>query len=197
MYVIKLWLFQEPHVALLGDRQLTSKVQYTSTLDSLLFLCPFSRKKKTAEGEKPHSSGAGNLRTAAAALNFKAAFQELKKKSSAINLFSNTPTAGVPPPSPATGYDGKFDATGKSVEVLASDLTGSKSHEGDFFSSGDLPRVSPSTLSLVDEVDAFGKGSEHISLGEREFYLADFTSSCYYMLKYVENCSYMQRFAGQ
>ena len=140
----------------------------TSTVDSLLFLLPFSRKKKTAEGEKPHSSSSGNLRTAAAALNFKAAFQELKKKSSAINLFSNTPTAGVPPPSPATGYDSKFDAAGKSVEVPASEFTGSKSHEADFFASGDLPRVSPSTVSLVDEVDGFGKGSEHISLGKRE-----------------------------
>ena len=134
----------------------------------LLFLYHlFSRRKKTAEGEKPHSSSSGNLRTAAAALNLKAAFQELKKKSSAINLFSNTPTASVPPPSPAAGYDNKFDAAGKSVEVSAGELTGSKSHEADFFSSGDLPRVSPSVLSLVDEVDGFGKGSEHISLGER------------------------------
>ena len=115
-----------------------------------------------AEGEKPHhSSGTGNIRTASA---FKAAFQELKKKSSAINLFSTTPTAGVPPPTlPTTACDIKPDVVGGSLEYSALESAlSSKSHNSDLPSS-ELPRVSPSGLNLVDEVD---KGSEHISLGE-------------------------------
>ena len=118
-----------------------------------------------AENEKPHSSSAGNLRTAAAALNFKAAFQELKKKSSAMNLFSTTPTAGVPPPVPAVAYNGKSDVFTRSLEYSAAESTSSKSHDGEFL-SGEPPRVSPSAHSLMDDVDTLGKGSEHVSLGE-------------------------------
>ena len=138
-----------------------------TTLHCTSFLLSYHRKKKTAESERTHGSSAGNLRTAAAALNFKAAFQELKKKGSAISLFSNTPTAGVPPPTPAVGYESKLDAYARSLEFSGTESAGGKSHEGDF-SSSDLPRVSPSGISLADEVDGFGKGSEHISLGERD-----------------------------
>ena len=146
-----------------GD-EAASTLHYTV----LHFYChTYHRKKKTTESERTHGSSAGNLRTAAAALNFKAAFQELKKKGSAISLFSNTPTAGVPPPTPAVGYESKLDAYARSLEFSGTESAGGKSHDGDF-SSSDLPRVSPSGISLADEVDGFGKGSEHISLGERD-----------------------------
>ena len=115
-----------------------------------------------------HSSGTGNLRTAAAALNFKAAFQELKKKSSAINLFSTTPTAGVPPPPPpaTVTHENKLDAFVHSLEHSAFESASGKSHDGEFLSSEIPPSVSSGGLSMLEEVDSLGKGSEHISLGE-------------------------------
>lgn len=81
-----------------------------------------------------------------------------------MNLFSTTPTAGVPPPSlPSITYDSKLDVVAGSLEHSALEsAASSKSHDSDHL-SGELPRVSPSGLSLVDEAD---KGSEHISLGE-------------------------------
>lgn len=81
-----------------------------------------------------------------------------------MNLFSTTPTAGVPPPAfPPVTYDSKLDAVARSLEYSALESAGSsRSHDSDFLSS-ELPRVSPSGLALVDEVD---KGSEHISLGK-------------------------------
>jgi hypothetical protein len=132
-------------------------------------------KKRSGEGERPHhSSSSGNLRTTAA-LNFKAAFQELKKKSSAINLFSTTPTAGVPPPAshpPAptantvVAYDNKRDGFIHSLEHSAFESASGKSHDGEFLSSEIPPSMSSGALSMLEEVDALGKGSEHISLGE-------------------------------
>lgn len=113
-----------------------------------------------------HSSSTGNLRTAAAALNFKAAFQELKKKSSAINLFSTTPTAGVPPPPATVTYENKHDAFVHSLEHSAFESASGKSHDGEFLSSEIPPSVSSGGLSTLEEVDALSKGSEHISLGE-------------------------------
>ena len=133
-----------------------------------MYFSSFS-KKRMGEGERLHGSSTGNLRTAAAALNFKAAFQELKKKSSAINLFSTTPTAGVPPPPPpptTVTYENKHDAFVHSLEHLAFESASSKSHDGEFLSSEIPPSVSSGGLSTLEEADALGKGSEHISLGE-------------------------------
>ena len=136
----------------------------------MCILCSSSfSKKRAGEGERLHSSSTGNLRTAAAALNFKAAFQELKKKSSAINLFSTTPTAGVPPPpSPVTtvAYENKHDAFVHSLEHSAFESASGKSHDGEFLSSEIPPSVSSGGLSMLEEVDSLGKGSEHLSLGE-------------------------------
>ena len=136
-------------------------------------------KKRAGEGERVHSSSTGNLRTAAAALNFKAAFQELKKKSSAINLFSTTPTAGVPPPPPpqppssttTVAYDNKLDAFVHSLEHSAFESASGKSHDGEFLSSEIPPSVSSGALSTLEEVDTLGKGSEHISLGENKSFM--------------------------
>ena len=148
----------------------------------LLSFSSFS-KKRSGESERIHSSSTGNLRTAAAALNFKAAFQELKKKSSAINLFSTTPTAGVPPPHPpppqpasassqaiAVAYENKPTDAATFVHSLEhsafESASGKLSHDGEFLSSEIPPSVSSGGLSMLEEVDALGKGSEHISLGE-------------------------------
>ena len=138
-------------------------------LAALLF---FFRKKRSGEGERQHSSSAGNLRTAAVAFNFKAAFQEIKKKSSAMNLFSTTPTAGVPPPPPATVmYENKLDAFVHSLEHSAFEsASSSKSHDGELLSSEIPPSVSSGALSTLEDTDALGKGSEHISLGENTNY---------------------------
>ena len=138
------------------------------------------------EGERPHhSSSTGNLRSAAAALNFKAAFQELKKKSSAINLFSNTPTAGVPPPSshpPSSttvgANENKREGFVHSLEHSAFESASGKSHDGEFLSSEIPPSVSSGALSTLEEVDALGKGSEHISLGESKNNLYTDSGDC-------------------
>ena len=114
-----------------------------------------------------HSSSAGNLRSAAAALNLKAAFQEFKKKSSAINLFSTTPTAGVPPPAVTTTYESKPEALVHSVDHPGFESTSGRSHDGEFLSSEIPPSVSSGGLSTLEELDSLGKGSEHISLGEK------------------------------
>ena len=129
-------------------------------------------KRRGNDPEKAHISHTGSTLKSQAALNFKAALHELKKKSSAISLFSGLTMSNTSGASDAA--ESKTDPFTRSYEhKLESSSSSYKSREGNQFSkSGDATlegglHPNASVGGQMDDVDA-RKTTGHISLGTYE-----------------------------